>query len=357
MTMAYKTILGEADFLESLRGKRANFLLSCAVTKTCEIQGLSQAGIPGSLHLTPTLDAEFITTGQVRSLPEVASTPSGIPTPALMTRAVHELHPFASIELLDLGMEVKPNISCFKTYNFDIVSSEDITKGGNALDAMDIFQKGVAFAQEYSTNAEYTILAETIPAGTTTAKATGMALGYECKEYFSSSFKDAPNSLRDEVIAKALDKCENAEDVFSILSLVSDNMIVFNAGFILGLQAQEHKLVLAGGTQMASVLLVVNSILKTMGGEMNSSNIALCTTQWIAQDKNSDIKALLELLDFKVNAYHADFSFASSSSAVLKLYDEGEAKEGVGAGGALTYGLINGLSVENIVKKIESYLG
>ena len=48
-------------------------------------------------------------------------------------------------------------------------------------------------------------------------------------------------------------------DLFEILSSVSDNMIIFNAGFILGSRANNLKIVLAGGTQMASVLLVVNS--------------------------------------------------------------------------------------------------
>lgn len=107
---------------------------------------------------------------------------------------------------------------------------------------------------------------------------------------------------------------------------------------------------------MASVLLVVNSLLKTMGGELDSSKIALCTTKWIAQDENSNIKALLDLLDFPINAYSAKFDFANASLDVLKLYDQGEAKEGVGAGGALVYGLINGLDVPTIVKKVETLL-
>lgn len=41
---------------------------------------------------------------------------------------------------------------------------------------------------------------------------------------------------------------------------------------------------------------------------------------------------------------------------MLKLYDQGEAKEGVGAGGALIYGLINGLEAQSIVKKVEQLL-
>ena len=58
--MNFETILGKVDFLEFLRGKKATFLLSASVTKTCEIPNISQAGIPGRLYLTPTLDAEFL---------------------------------------------------------------------------------------------------------------------------------------------------------------------------------------------------------------------------------------------------------------------------------------------------------
>jgi NaMN:DMB phosphoribosyltransferase len=103
------------------------------------------------------------------------------------------------------------------------------------------------------------------------------------------------------------------------------------------------------------VLLIINRVLKLMGGRMETSNLALCTTKWVAEDKNSDLKALLELLSFDVNGFYADFDFSSSSHPALKLYDEGEAKEGVGAGGALMYGLINGLTQEDITKKVEEF--
>lgn len=354
--MSYQIIIGKQDFLESLRGKNASFLLSCSVSNTCEIPNLSQAGIPGKLHLTPTLDAEYLTLKEVRSLDNIATTPKGIPTPALITRAIHELKPFKNIEILNLGFETQPQIEHFKIHNFELKPSGNITNNAN-INAFEIFQKGVAFAQEYQPNGEYTILAETIPTGTTTATATAMALGYCCENCFSSSYKNVPSSLKQEVLDKALSHTNPSMDVFEKLSCVSDNMIIFNAGFILGLQATEHKLILAGGTQMASVLLVVNSILQTMGGELDTSKIALCTTKWIAQDSNSDIKAILEQLDFPINAYSAEFDFSNSKSEVLKLYDQGEAKEGVGAGGALVYGLINGLEKNLVVQKVEQLLG
>jgi uncharacterized protein (TIGR00303 family) len=354
--MNFETILGKVDFLEFLRGKKATFLLSASVTKTCEIPNISQAGIPGRLYLTPTLDAEFLCTKQVRSMPNIAQTPKGVPTPALITRAVHELSAFSNIEILNLGLETLPQISHFKIHNFAIKPSGRIDDGAK-INAMEIFQKGLDFGQSFKTNDDYVILAESIPAGTTTANATALALGYECDGYFSSSYKNSPNDIKNNTIEKALKRVDLNGDLFDNLGYVSDNMIIFNAGFILGSRANNLKVILAGGTQMAAVLLLVNSILRSMGGELDSSNIALCTTKWINKDENSNIKALLEQLDFSINAYASDFDFSLSSHPALKLYDQGEAKEGVGCGGALCYASINGISKVDLTKKIESFLG
>ena len=350
-----KNITGNVDFIESLRGKKATFMLALSNTKTTDIDGITQAGIPGKIHLTPTLDSEFLTTGEVRSLDNIAETPKGVPTPALITRAVHILNPFSDIELLNLGLVQKPRVNYFKIHDFDIKPSLSIKTGAN-IDAQSLFQKGIEFGQNYECKNDYIILGESVPSGTTTAKATALALGYDCKNAFSSSFKNVPNDIRETTITEALKNVDKNDEIFKILGSVSDNMIIFNAGFILGLN-NKTPLVLAGGTQMACVLLVVNKILEVMQGTIETSNLALATTSWIANDNNSDIEALLHMCHFKINSYYSDFNFSLSNHPALKLYDEGEAKEGVGAGGALVYGMINSLSKEQIINQIENLLG
>ncbi len=350
-----KTLTGTTDFIESLRGKKASFMLALSNTKTANIEGITQAGIPGMIHLTPTLDSEFLCTGEVRSLDNIAKTPKGVPTPALMTRGMHLLSPFGRIELLDLGLEVKPKISYFKLHSFDIEPSESIAKGAD-IDAKRLFEKGVNFGQSYICKDEYIILGESVPSGTTTATATALGLGYKVDGYFSSSFKNVPSSIKQDTLKSALSNIENRDDIFAILGKVGDNMLIFNAGFILGLN-NRVPLVLAGGTQMACVLLVVDKILELMGGTIETSNLALCTTKWVAKDENSDIEALLNLPKFSINSYYADFDFSLSDHPALKLYDKGEAKEGVGAGGALMYGFLNGVSKEQITDEVERFLG
>lgn len=354
--MTIKTIIGNSDFAESLRGKTATFFLSLSNTKTANIPGITQAGIPGMIHLTPTLDAEFLCTGEVRSLKNIATTPKGVPTPGLITRAVHLLRPFSTLALLDLGLEVKPKIDYFPLYDFGINPSGSIDTGAN-INALEVFEKGQEFAEEYFCHDDYLIIGESVPSGTTTALAIALALGYDAHDKFSSSFKKVPTDTKQAVVMEALSRCKGVEGLFDRLSLLGDNMLIFNAGFVLGLQKRKIKTVLAGGTQMAALLLLINSITQQTGESIKSGNLALCTTKWVAQDPHSDIKGLLEMVNFPIHAYYTDFDFSLSEHPALKLYDDGEAKEGVGAGAALLYAHLNGLNKEQITRKVESFLG
>ncbi|MEA3369954.1 MAG: nicotinate-nucleotide--dimethylbenzimidazole phosphoribosyltransferase, partial [Campylobacterota bacterium] len=82
-------------------------------------------------------------------------------------------------------------------------------------------------------------------------------------------------------------------------------------------------------------------------------NITFATTQWVARDEHSDIAHLLSLLSYTPHALYTEFSFENAEIPVLKKYDEGEAKEGVGAGACLAYGATNSLSNEDILNEIE----
>ena len=353
--MNIKTITGKNDFSEFLRGKKATFLLALSNTQTADIEGITQAGIPGKIYLTPTLDSEFVCTAEVRSLENIAETPKGVPTPALITRAVHQLKPFSNIELLNLGLEKLPQIDYFKIHNFEIKPSKSIASGAK-IESLELFEKALEFGKNYKVKDDYLIIGESVPSGTTTAYATCQALGYPCEGMFSSSFKNNPKDIKEKTVKKSLSLLDEEMDLFTKLSIVSDNMLIFTAGFILGLSSSDTKVVLAGGTQMAAVLLVVNSIIEYMQGTFDAKNISLCTTKWVYEDQNSDIEALIKLCNFDINTYYVDFNFSKSTHPALKMYDEGEAKEGVGAGGAIMYGILNGLDKTSLTNEIEKFL-
>lgn len=345
----YNIFTNEPD---SLPSSKADFLLAASVTKTCEIDGITQAGIPGMIPLTPTLDAEFITNGKVFSLGELAETPTGVPTPAIITRAVHNLVPFSTIEILDLGLVKLPQNSTYKS--FGISPSDSIATGAN-IDAKAVFRKGMAVGESYELKGNYLILGESTPSGTTTATATALALGYDCKNDFSSSFLNVPNNIRNETINKALSLINNDMNNFEKLSLVSDNMLIFCAGFLMSASRRFH-VVLAGGTQMAACLLVADKLREDVLMRVKHENITLATTSWVANDKNSDIAHILSLLSYKPNAIYTTFSFEDATIPILKKYDEGEAKEGVGAGAALAYAHVNGVDNARLLEAIEYIL-
>ncbi len=337
------------DEKDSLPQGKADFLLASSVTKTCEIEGITQAGIPGIIPLTPTLDGEFIVNQKIFSLGELAETPTGVPTPALITRAVENLNPFSTIELLNLGLQVAPQNS--PLHDFGIHPSESIAEGAN-IDAKEVFAKGMAYGRSYELKGNYLILGESTPSGTTTAAASALALGFDCKDDFSSSFLNVPTSVKNQTIEKALSLTNDNMSNFEKLGLVSDNMLIFCAGFLLEASRRFH-VVLAGGTQMAACLLIADKLKEDVLMRLKSDNITIATTAWVAKDKNSDIKHLLSLLSYTPHAIYTTFSFASAEIPVLKKYDDGEAKEGVGAGACLAYATTNSLTNEAVLNEIE----
>jgi len=295
------------------KGQSADFLLAASVTNTCSIEGITQAGIPGLIPLTPTLDAEFISTGQVFSLDNIAETPKGVPTPALITRAVQVLSPFASISILDLGLHTQPQQSSI--IDFSIKPSANIAENAQ-IDAKLLFEKGQNYARHYlnnkTTNSNYIILAESTPAGTTTAQAVATALGYKTDGLFASSFNQVPNNIKAKTISASLALTNDSMSCFEKLSICSDNMLIFNAGFVAEI-SHKFPVVLAGGTQMAAVLLIINSLSLENGLKINSNNIYLTTTQWIAKDIHSDINHILSQLSYNISANYSQFDFSLSN--------------------------------------------
>jgi len=341
-----------SNHTDALPYGKADFLLAASVTKTCEIEGITQAGIPGMIPLTPTLDAEFIINEKVFSLGELAETPTGVPTPALITRAIHNIVPFQKIEILDLGLSVQPK-NC-TIHHFGIQPSEAIDKGAG-IDAQELFLKGMEFGKSYELKGNYLILAESTPAGTTTATASALALGYDCADDFSSSFLHVPNDIKARTLNKALSLINEDMTNFEKLGIVSDNMLIFCAGFLLEASKRFH-IVLAGGTQMAACLLIADRLREDVLMRIKHDNITLATTEWVAQDEKSNIAYILAQLSYTPHAIYTTFTFTNTQIPILKKYDEGEAKEGVGAGASLAYAYTHKIQNQELLEQIEYLL-
>ena len=163
---------------------------------------------------------------------------------------------------------------------------------------------------------------------------------------------NTPKNIKDDTIGKALSLIDENMVNFEKLSQVSDNMLIFCAGFLMSASRRFH-VVLAGGTQMAACLLVADKLREDVLMRVKDENITLATTSWVANDKNSDIAYLLSLLSYEPHAIYTTFSFERATIPLLKKYDEGEAKEGVGAGAALAYASAKDIDENMLLEEIE----
>lgn len=295
---------------------KADFLLAASVAKTAKT----------AERIVPVLNAEFLINEKIFSLGETAGLPIEPLLPSIINRAIHNLVPFSCIEILDLGLPIKPqNSTCRR---FDIAFSDSI------IDAKDIFTKGMHFGKNYELKGNYLILTEGILAQTTTLKATLPALGYECENNLLSSPSDS------------------IMNNFEKLSLVSESMLIFCAGFLLEATRRFH-VVLSGGIEMATCLLIADKLREDVFMRPKSANITLATTLWLAKNKQSDIQKLLSSLSYIPHAVYTDFSFAKTEIEVLKKYDDTDTKESLSIGAALAYGAKNGITKAQLLNEIE----
>jgi uncharacterized protein (TIGR00303 family) len=336
-------IQGDIAFLEPLVGKSANFVLSGGYTKTAEIEGITVAGLPGFIAYTPALDMEVLELGFPKSMPDIAKAPDGPPSPVLIAMAAKSLAPFG-LSFVDTGLTIKPQCTV-KTLGFACANS--ILEGAG-VEAKALFDEGVKFAGEIAEKADYFILSECVPAGTTTAYALTKALGYECDGAFASSGTDSGiKTLKQGVVAQAINREPfDTNDIFGVISRFGDTMQPFTAGLAVTL-AKSKPVILGGGTQMAAVC----ALIKALG--FSFDNIAIATTKWIATDTTSDIAGLLASIDPAINAFYPDFDFADSEFKNLRLYEEGFVKEGIGAGAVSVHAYLQGVDKKSLREGVE----
>ena len=121
------------------------FLCILANTETAKIPNISAAGkSPELTDFTPAADAELVETGNAMSINEPAMTPSGAPSPAVLTRASMLLTGIPCI-FINSGLRVRPMIS---TIDLNASPGGDIRKGHAVVDAREIYNKSRALGEK-----------------------------------------------------------------------------------------------------------------------------------------------------------------------------------------------------------------
>ncbi|MFP4546092.1 MAG: nicotinate mononucleotide-dependent phosphoribosyltransferase CobT [Methanomassiliicoccales archaeon] len=337
------------EFLSNIWGRRPVFTCTIGNTETAKIPGLSAAGaVPEITDRTPAADMELLLYGRCRSIEGVPVTPDGIPTPAIITMSALQLTDMPTM-VVNGGTFVRP-----QTPYVDLggQGGSDIRTTGPAVQGTEeVFGRAVQLGRSLAGMSDYLVLGESVAGGTTTALAVLAALGYDADGKVSSSLPKNPHPLKAEVVQRAISDSGLEEDPHPLeaIEAVGDPMIPAAAGLAVG-AASRIPVLLSGGTQMCAVLAVVKGIDPSVLG-----NLALGTTKWIIDDRESDILDLVAQCA-QVPVLASGLNFSDSRYHGLRVYEEGVVKEGVGAGGSTIAAVASSggdLDMEVMLSRIE----
>jgi len=299
-------------------------VLAAGSTATARIEGLSAAGAdPSLVDHTPAADAELLAFGTTVRAPAVPVAPTGCPTPALATRAVREVVGFDAT-VLDAGLAARTGAP---TVDVGASPGDDVRQSVAVPDVPSIAEAARAWAE--SLPADRIAVAETIPGGTTTAMAVLRALGE--RPAVSSSLPENPIDRKRAVVEAALGASDLAtgdcagRPIEAVLA-VGDPVQATLLGVLRGAREAGTAVELWGGTQQLAVAALARH-------DGDAGPLRVATTRFVAEDDSAAVRALAADLD--VDLVATDPGFAGTGHVAMERFAAGEAKEGVGMGGAL----------------------
>jgi uncharacterized protein (TIGR00303 family) len=293
-------------------------------TQTAAIDGISAAGADGdALRHTPSADLEILDYGEPVRSPVVPVSPTGCPTPAVVTRAVRE-HLGFDVTAVDAGL-ARPTAA--PTVDVGGEPGADIRDVDPVPNAENLFERARSLAAGLPD--DEIAVAETIPGGTTTALGVLTALGE--RPAVSSSLPENPLPRKRRVVDAALAASDlkpggAAGDPVRAVRRVGDPVLAVVAGVVVGATEAGTTVRLAGGTQLAAAA----ALARHAGVD---ASLSLETTSFVADDDSAAVHGLADDLDLTLRA--TDPCFTARDHPATNAYVAGEAKEGVGMGGAL----------------------
>lgn len=348
--------VAEEFLAQQIAPEKIAFVLCLGSTATSDIDGISAAGAtPEDRRLTPAIDAEALVSGRTFSSKSIPVSPTGIVSPVVITRACLTMLNIVP-RIFDCGSFVSPqNIQCV------VVGKTPAAKvsSGNALSLLTVetlFNEGKNIGERLSQEFDLIVIAECVPGGTTTALGVLKLLGYEADRMLSSSLPVCGHDARLELVNTGIAAAVANGlllDPLAVIAAVGDPMQPFAAGLSVG--AGKKPVLLAGGSQMLAVYAIVDRLKRSYNATAYDGaaarRIAVATTKWVAFDPTANCSALAQLLGAPLLASCPDFK--KSSHRGLQAYEEGNVKEGVGAGGALALAFQAGLTEAQVIEAID----
>jgi len=326
-----------AFFIDSLVGKRPVFVLVIGTTETAKIPGITAAGKSvEDVDKTPAADAEVLLLGRPRCITEVPTTPDDVPTPAIYSLGAVRRADFPVV-IINSGVKIKPEVPLFDVGGGINGGGADI-RTGKAMrkeKVERIIQKSKVVGENLAKMADYVLIAESVPAGTTTALAVMAALGIEASDtigadaYSIYTPKNLTN-LKIKVVNQGMKAAgitfgSMKSDPIGAISALGDPTIPAKIGLTLGLIEVKKPVILAGSTINGAVL----ALIKHMSDKTEKSVLVASTSYVPEKDLKTLITRIIDLPIISVDLY-----LHLSRYEKIKAYSKGAMKEGAGAGGA-----------------------
>ena len=340
--------------LEKIRGRDPSIIVTIGSSRVSTIPGVSIAGATPELTLiTPGLDAEYLIAGRVISEKIIPVTPTGIPTPAVVTRAVIRRAKIPAF-VVDSGSYLTPRIPHISLPSRTVGGMIHECKALSLVRAKSLYEEAYTLGRSIASPRSVYFLGESIPGGTTLALGILEGLGYEARGKVSSAGPENPHELKWSLVSKGLETCRKkyggCDDPYRVVACLGDPVHVSVAGLAAGILDESETVFLAGGTQMAAVLALIKAF---RGLDDAVDRLAIATTSWLVEDPSSDIISLVRMIEPGIPIVYYDYDFRGLGYEGLEAYEKGYVKEGVAIGGAgVAASLLRDLSDEEIHKAI-----
>ena len=340
------------------------FFLILAGSQTAEIEGISSAGsTPMSRRYTAIADAELLLRGPMHPkrwpLPPL---PAGV-SPALISYVASK---FLKIKptIISAGLLQSPSFPhvCFEPSN---IGPARCLSSGNAMEISRVkllMDGGFEIGKKLRKSL---LITECVPGGTTTAFAVLSGLGINVNGLISGSHRNPPSELKTKLVNQGLKAAKLKKNVSSIdlMAAVGDPFQPIAVGLLMGASESEQEILLGGGCQMLAVLALALNEIELEARSKFVEKVVIGTTSWLVDESLSSSKkrnSFIHLMNhvakhFKVNilGLASGYRFNDSNQKVLRDYEVGYVKEGVGAGALSLLAQIKGLTQKEMIKKCD----
>ncbi len=340
------------------------FFLILAGSQTAEIEGISSAGLtPIARRYTAVADAELLLRGPMGAkrwpLPPL---PAGV-SPALISYVASRFLKLKPI-VISSGLLQRPPFRHVCLESPDMGPARCLSSG-NAMDDSRVkllLDGGFQIGKKLK---EPLLITECVPGGTTTAFAVLTGLGMNVNGLISGSNINPPSELKIKLVKQGLKAAKLKKNPSSIdlMAAVGDPFQPIAVGLLMGAREAGQEILLGGGCQMLAILsLALNEIQPELRSQFVEKTL-IGTTSWLVEEtlptskkRNSFVHLMNHVAThFKVNIFGlaSGLRFNDSTQKVLRDYEIGHIKEGVGAGALSLLAQINGMTKKDMIKNCD----